>query len=465
MKLPKYVRAAGNSLFYQRDFPTSLQQAAGKKTFTYPLKIKTSEIRESALLKAVQTASEVYQLQVKMITRTESSAYNLRELDLAATAFLNARRLRAAQYATDTRDPNVISYEQANQINTDEDNFSLAEYALPEFEEVRFKQGVGEPLTFQDQVIGHAWLKLVDAAKSKPQTLSQLWDEYAAEKGKDASSKEGKREHVHWKNWLAATGEIATSAEGALDHIHNGLDRFVAEQLGKGLKGQSVNRALAQVLACLRRGSKKYRFGWVIEPPFIPNVEPKGKAVLTQSEQRDLISYCLNSQQGKMHRKVAVTILVMLQGGCMTSEVGRLLSEDLGTAATVPHLLIKNRTKQTARKRVIPVVIGADYIHAHVRDGVEWIKSRSDTSTTIKRFLKRATGNRELTGHCLRHTIRANALANGASDSAVAAISGWKGLGSVSTIMLGYGEEGLSNSVGLKALQRESLIIHKHLLT
>ena len=50
---------------------------------------------------------------------------------------------------------------------------------------------------------------------------------------------------------------------------------------------------------------------------------------------------------------------------------------------------------------------------------------------------------------------------------AVAAIGGWAGgaAAGMSPIMLGYGEEGLSSSVGLKALQRESLIIHKHLLT
>ena len=467
MKLPRYVRALNNSLYYQRDYPTKLKPLIGKKTFTYPMGLRASGASEAAMHKAISTATETYELNIKIAANSEPSAYNLKELDLAALALLKSRRLQPAEFSVDRRDPAVVEHERVNQIHADQDNISLAEFALPEFEEVLYKQGTGQPLTIKDKVVGHAWLKLVDVARSKPQSLSQLWDEYAADKGIDLDSREGKRQVTHWNDWLAVTGEVATSTPNALDHIHNGLDAFVEEQRKRGLKGQSIKRGLAQVLACLRRGSKKYRLGWVIEPPHIKQDSVKRKQVLTLQEQRDLIDCCLNSpKQDYRHRRSAAAILVMLQGGCMTSEISRLLhGEDVALGASIPHILIKNDTKTDDRKRVIPIVLGLEYIQQNLDLSTRWLASVEDSSAVIKKFLTRATGNNALTGHCLRHTFRANAQNNGANLGAVAAIGGWSGdKTGISDIMLGYGAEGLSSGEGLKGLLRESKVIHKHLL-
>ena len=467
IKLPRYVRSQSNRLVYSRDYPTKLQRAAGKKTFTYQLGLKLTEHTEATLSRATAVAADNYQLALKRISNNDPSSYSLNELDAAAMALLKARRLQPAQFATDNRKDHIIEHEKRNKQHSSEDNHSLAEFALPEFEDMLFKQRTGQALTFEDKVYGHAWLKLVNIAKSKPQTLSLLWEEYAQEKGIDSSSREGKRITTHWLRWLATTGEVATSSPNALDHIHAGLDRFVAEEMARGIKGQSVKRGLVQVLACLREANLKYRLGWVIQSPRIPTTAAAKKDILSQQEQRDLLDYCINRpNQNRLHKRIAAAVLLMLQGGCMTSEISRLdLDKDIAVTSSVPHILIRNKTKTTDRKRVVPVVVGADYIGEHLKHSVMWLSTVQDSSKVVKSFITRATGNSHVSGHGLRHTFKANALINSANMVAVAAIAGWASSAGMSSIMLGYGAEGLSSSESLQELRRQSLIIHKHLLT
>ena len=148
IKLPRYVRSQSNRLVYSRDYPTKLQRAAGKKTFTYQLGLKLTEHTEATLSRATAVAADNYQLALKRISNNDPSSYSLNELDAAAMALLKARRLQPAQFATDNRKDHIIEHEKRNKQHSSEDNHSLAEFALPEFEDVLFKQGTGQALTF-----------------------------------------------------------------------------------------------------------------------------------------------------------------------------------------------------------------------------------------------------------------------------------------------------------------------------
>ena len=68
------------------------------------------------------------------------------------------------------------------------------------------------------------------------------------------------------------------------------------------------------------------------------------------------------------------------------------------------------------------------------------------------------------TGHCLRHSFRNNAVANGADLAKASLIAGWSSGGKISTQMLRYGSEGLGRSEVVRGLYAESAIIHKHLI-
>lgn len=67
---------------------------------------------------------------------------------------------------------------------------------MPELEDAIEKNQEGNRLTFDQRVVVHAVKKLVDRSKQRPQTLGQLWSEYAEAKGIDADTREGKRYHV-----------------------------------------------------------------------------------------------------------------------------------------------------------------------------------------------------------------------------------------------------------------------------
>lgn len=151
----------------------------------------------------------------------------------------------------------------------------------------------------------------------------------------------------------------------------------------------------------------------------------------------------------------------------MPCEVKRLKEDDISLDAAIPHIVVSGDTKTTSRKRIIPVVIGVDLLTTELGASIQWLLRTTESSHSfrIKTLLRTATGNQKLSGHCLRHTFRANCIANGAESNAVAAIAGWSGskLG-LSSEMLSYGSEGLANSNVLLGLQRESIKIHRYLL-
>jgi len=464
-KLPKYVRAQGKFLFYQRDYPAKLRHLAPTKTFTYALKVTADNSVSAELNRKIAQAADSYALACKRIGNTDPNAYSVSELDTAAADYLRKRNLQPGQFTSVMLDLELSRQEAKYQVQLQAHKEDYALAALPEMENVIAKEQEGEALTFNDQVVVHALKKLIDKSKQRPQTLSQLWKEYAAGKGIDINTREGKRQQIWWDKFIAIVGDALVAPE-TLSHIHDGIDRYIAERQQAGIKGQSIKRELSQPLAAIRKASKKYRLGWVLEITDIERSRKKVRNVLSHEEQRRLVNFCLSTTT-KRDRDVAAAVLLMLQCGGMPSEVNRLVTERIALDAGIPHIIISGKVKTTSRPRVVPVVIGVNFIMQHIGSAINWLQSCSDSthSLSIKKFMARATGNNAITGHSLRHTFRTNCIANGADPTVGAAIGGWSGkqIG-MSDVMLGYGAEGLSQSEGLKGFQRESLKIHRHLL-
>ncbi|EGG28350.1 hypothetical protein IMCC3088_322 [Aequoribacter fuscus] len=466
MKLPRYVRTIGNSdrLHYQRDYPTKLRLYFPKKTFSYPLDLKVSEATESKLAKAIARASEAYELQIKMIENSDPDAFGASELDMAVTEFLRKRQLSRGQHLKVAKDLDVSAEEERlkQQLQAHEEDYS--DMVIPEFDDVVDKYNRGEKLTFEDRVTAEAWTSLHNRAKAKPKTLSSLWSDYAASKGIDTSSREGKRITNRWKRWLAMAGNVAIS-NATLDHIHDGLDAYVANRVAEGVSGASIRRELNDIVACLRYASKRYRFSWVIERPDVPKSKPKQRVVIKRSEQLQLVDYCVSTSGSEA--SVAACVLLMLQGAMMPSEIKRLTPERLRLSGELPLLLVDGETKTNARKRVVPIVLGVEFIAEHLPKALEWLNSTTESnhSHKIKKLLYVATGNDRLTGHCCRHTFKANCDSNGVSPTAAATIAGWSGREvGFSENMLNYGTDSLAQTEVVANLFKESQKIHQHLL-
>jgi hypothetical protein len=78
-------------------------------------------------------------------------------------------------------------------------------------------------------------------------------------------------------------------------------------------------------------------------------------------------------------------------------------------------------------------------------------------SKRISNKMRSATGNKTLSAHCLRHTLKALSDSVDANQSHVAAIGGWSGgSGVISAAMQQYGAAGLSSSKGFKAVHDTS---------
>jgi len=445
-KLPKYTRILKGSLYYQRDIPTRLRHLSPKKTFTHPLSLKANDASESSLARAHYNATTQFELHCKMLENSDPSAFTKDELEKAALEILRKAKLQAGQYIYS----NIDGF----------DGIDLADDALW-VGEIRGKEQAGELLTFEEQAQLVAWGKLWNAKSAKAQTMSSFWKDYARDRGLPNNTRETKRKETRWFRWLAFVGNHKV-APNTLDLIHHGLDQYLKDRL-KVVKPSSAKRELNDILAVLRFANDKHRYGWVLQPPKVPKSKPKPRQVLTQEEQRLVVDYCLKESK----QPVATCVLIELQGATMASEIKRLKNHNIALDVSVPHIVISGDTKTSSRKRIIPIVVGLESIQANLTSTVNWLTKTTESahSHAIKKLLHKATGNNKLTAHCLRHTFRANCIANGAETNSTAAIAGWSGstLG-ISSEMLTYGAEGLANSEVLRGLQRESLKIHKHLL-
>ena len=165
--------------------------------------------------------------------------------------------------------------------------------------------------------------------------------------------------------------------------------------------------------------------------------------------------------------EISTCVLLMIQGGMKASEISRLPEDRINLDSDIPHIIVDGKSKTKNRRRIIPIVLCKGIIEESIKTKLKWLlkTTESNHSRRIKNFLKEAIGNEKVTAHCLRHTFRANCIANNASMASAAVIAGWSGNAiGFSDEMLSYGSKGLSNSDVLKGLWDTSMKIHQHLL-
>ena len=99
-KYPRYVRSLKNSLFYERSWPTCLKHL-GRPRFTYPLRLKLGQYTEAELHRAYAAANDEFDLQLKLMQNSGSTAFTETEIERAATALLRKQRLSAGDFEHD----------------------------------------------------------------------------------------------------------------------------------------------------------------------------------------------------------------------------------------------------------------------------------------------------------------------------------------------------------------------------
>ena len=464
MTLPRYVRARRESYHYQRDYPRKLRHLTSKKTFTYPLQLQVANANVIEIQKATIKAEEAYQRQLLLISNSDPDALSATDLEKAAADFLRKRGLVAGQYVKVAKDADISIQEEQEQRQLQPDGYDYADWAVPEFEDVWYKDQTGQPLTLKDRIVGVARQKLVNKAKAKPKTLGSLWDEYVHYRGIDPESRNGKKALKYWNRWISLAGDTVISG-ATLQHINDGMDAYVLDREGH-VSSQTLIRELGDVTACLRKASRKHRLGWQIELPEIKSTPVNVRNPLEPQQQIELVRAILDPV-GKIKPMYGVTLLLYLQAGMMVSEIKRLRPEDIALDAEIPFLKIVNDTKTDDRKRIVPIVLGLELIRSNIEETIKWLQgcTESAPSATLKKIMRRTIDSPKTSPHCLRHSFKINGQRAGVSLLTIASIAGWSDeQRKASRHLLNYGSTAISQSEIVQTLYQDSLKIHQHLI-
>ena len=385
-------------------------------------------------------------MQLKLMENSGSNVFTETEIEKAATALLRKQRLNAGDF------------------EHDDDFHHYAEQLVPGVDGALD----GDPnreRSAEEQIKIAAYKALSTAARKKPKMLSTVWQDYIREGNIDVTSSRALRtKQRRWENVFAYIGEHSLSTPNLLDVIHDGLDRYWSDRREQGIKVQSIRREWRETLAALRLASDRYRLGWVITPTSkrIKADPPKQKTVLSDAELVSLVTTCLADTKTP---EVSAAIVFMVQSGAMVSEIARLDAEEVAAdlAAAIPQIAIGKsqdvKVKVEQRRRVVPIVLGKEYLLQYLPEAIKHcnVTTESNMSKRISNKMRSATGNKTLTAHCLRHTLKALSDSVDANQSHVAAIGGWSGGSTViSAAMQQYGAAGLSSSKGFKAVHDSS---------
>ena len=462
--LPKYIRVRRGSYHYQRRYPSKLNHLIETHLFTFSLRLRVDTASEIEVQKAAIGAAEAYDRQLILIANSDPAALTDTQLHAAATDFLRRRGLTAGQYLRVATDPDIRVKEEQTQTQLQPDGYDYADRAIPEFDDVLHKYQTGQPLTLKDKVVGEARMMVVNKVKAKPRTLGSLWEAYVADRGIDPTTRAGQRSSTRWNRWLGLTGDTVINAN-TLSCINDGLDAYVLSRKAM-VSSATLKRELSGVMACLRLANIDHRFGWHLELPRIKKTPSKTRHPLEPKDQIALVTEMLKPNSS-IKPKYACAMLLYLQGGMMTSEIGRLRTEDIALDADIPHIKIVNETKNEDRKRIVPVVLGRELIAANIDDCIKWIKGSTEStpSATLKKIMRKVIDNPDTSAHCLRHSFKINGQAAAVSVLTIASIAGWADSErKVSSHLLSYGSEGISQSAIMQGLYTDSQHIHKHLL-
>ena len=463
MKLPKYITARKGSLHYQRQYPTKLRHLCHTKVFTRPLGLSANNATNNEITKAALEADEAFERQLKLIVNSDPDALSGTEKDKAVVEFLRKRGLNKGQYLKVSRDSAIAAQEATEQRQMQPDEGNHADWAIPEFEDVLEKQDRGEKLSLKDTIIGDAYMSLINKQEAKPKTLGSLWAEYVSDRSIDVNSRDGKKYVNYWEQWIAIAGD-ALIGPLSQAHIREGLADYAKDRAGK-VSSSSIERELSPVMACLRLGSEVYGFDWNLKLPRIKKTEPNHRHPLEPDHQLELIKSVLTEDGIKP--MYGVTLLLCLQGGMMVSEIARLRPEDIALDAVLPHLVIRNKTKNEDRKRIVPIVLGLELIKEHLGSTVRWLKNTTESgpSATLKKIMRRTIDSPNTSAHCLRHTFKINGQNAGVSVLTLASIAGWADPHrKASKHLLNYGSTGISKEATVIKLRDDSIIIHQELI-
>lgn len=462
IKLPKYVSLKRSSYHYQRAYPTKLLQLAPSRFYSAALNLKVGA-SELEIFKAADAINKNFDLHCRTLENSDPNLYDDDAIDTLARKFLKDRNLEEAGLADFKVDPVKRAREEYTGVKEQAEASDIADALIPEINGLSDLVYTNREMSLDEKVVAKAHKLLLQPKKAKALKLSQLWQLYLDNKDSLPSQRDVKRITNRWERFLSFCGDGLLNQESYAT-LEDALHEYVSVRRGESVTEATIKRELAEVLACLNFGAKRLRLQWHLSQPSFKFHEPAEKLVFTLPEQVKLISYCLNPPK-RFGKHAAIAILGML-GGMMVSEIEKLTGNSVQLDGQYPYVTLIKRGKTRARKRVIPVVFGADVLAKYLTEATTWLSetTHDNAGQLVNKMIQKVTGNGKLTMHCCRHTFRMNASRAGVDITAMNEIGGWTDGARVSHAMLKYGAAALQNTDYLAHLFGQSQRIHAELL-
>lgn len=465
MQLPKYVfkRSKDALRYYRRIRGTN-------EIFARPMRAKQSS-PSSVIQKEAADLTAQYEAELRFRQATHPDAIADADLDRIAGDYLRKLEREAGdfydKYASEEETwANAVGAEEVAGLNDfiEDQRAKGREGVGVETVPPALRPGPLTPWTAEEEkqlaVIQRAAEALRKPRRRPPRYLSQVMDWYAANRdGKKPWDKESRNWSKLYKRFLHVVeviGDRETEGLHVDKAINEGLREHVFREQERGIKGQSIKRNFQETVAAFRRVSLVYGLDWHIVSPVVSVTPPEEREVLLPQEWEAVLAGCHDNPG-----HISATIIAGLHG-LIPSEVGRLDAEDMMLNESVPYLrLFEGKTGQ--RRRIIPIVVGLDLLREHLLSAQQWIRKLTEEgpSATIKKRMRKWTGNPKLSHYCMRHTWNDRASAAQIDLLTQAHIGGWSAANkgtSFSPHMLKYGATGLEGDerlLGLAQAQRK----------
>lgn len=426
---------------YCRDLPTKLRETFPELPQQFSKELKLREGCDySQLLKAMEEASRLYDLRIKMISNSDPEAFTESELKMAVEEVLSRRKLTKGQFVHVPESQYKTSEQFYAAVDAGEVLLNRSDHAweaFPEIDDIIDDAKRSKKLTFKQEVLGDAWKAVQELPKVKQrQTMREAWNKYLADNNIDVTSNSGKKKQQKFDRILPHTGDFVISNE-TRDDVQDRIQRYITgkrEQNPK-IKAQSLKRELAEFIAAikhvpridwgdrLRLTGKQNNFQIPIETAPI-----QGKS-LNDDELRLFFHTCITKADAMW-----TALLLAAHAGVSSIEIRRLRADkDLYLDAKYPHIIFRGGdegiAKTDARPRVVPIVLGLEVIKKWLPQTIKWMNSvnQNTPSATLNKRLRTLLGQEPtIKMHMFRHTWLRLARRARISEDNKHAIAGWE---------------------------------------
>ena len=496
------TRNSSNNYYYVRKIPKTILADAPKgtaSTWQMPLGV-TTDSKQSKVMQAWEQADELYTLHIKSLQfELGGDALTETEIDKLARQKIAKLKMRPLSFLKQWRDNTLKpdgtgTLQELSLILTKGKSLDALSDAIQaeEYEKLELMDFAFPPFTEDHKVLLRATDLLVSAKSQVPTTLYMMYEKYKAwlynttnpkKQQEIISANKGLRDRHLWLQLIMKhCRDVHINSETSRE-LNRALREFVREKEAAGVKARTIRgqcSPLSKFATFIEDEAYEQDIAVKIRLPRMKNEKepPKERATISIDEQHILCKHIIDTEQqhakqednarSKLQLALGCICLLELQGGMMVSEIERMQPSNIKlTDTATPFIIVDGEVKRKARRRIVPVVVGVDYIRRHLAKTQKWLNKTktANHSATLINFIHRVVGNHEITPHSLRHGGQMNGQINDVNADMVAIIFGWSVArvgGNV--VQAKYGASNWHKSEVVEALTKISKKLNQHLL-